>query len=70
VEVQIRVGLNSGQVVVRPLVAHCHLGLGTLYRRRGQRAQATEHFTVAAAMYRDMGMRLRLEQAETEQGAS
>ena len=27
---------------MRPLVAHCHLGLGKLYRRTGKREQAQE----------------------------
>ena len=27
---------------MRPLVAHCHLGLGKLYARTGKREQATE----------------------------
>ncbi len=49
---------------MRPLVAHCHLGLGKLYRRTGKREQATEHFTTATAMYREMDMRFWLEQAE------
>jgi Flp pilus assembly protein TadD len=30
----------------------CHLGLGTLYRRTGQREQAREHLTTATVMYR------------------
>jgi len=30
---------------MRPLVAHCHLGLGKLYRRTGKREQAQEHLT-------------------------
>jgi hypothetical protein len=51
---------------MRPLVAHCHLGLGKLYRRTGKREQATEHLTTAATMYRDMDMRFWLEQAEAE----
>ena len=51
---------------MRPLVAHCHLGLGTLYARMGKREQATEHLETAAAMYRDMDMRFWLEQAEAE----
>src|SRR5262245_39492547 len=46
---------------MRPLVAHCHLGLGTLYRRTGDRAQAHEHLTTAATMYREMDMRSWLE---------
>jgi hypothetical protein len=51
---------------MRPLVAHCHLGLGKLYRRTGQREQAQEHLTTATTMYREMGMTYWLRQAETE----
>ena len=51
---------------MRPLVAHCHLGLGKLYRRTGQREQAQEHLTTATTMYREMGMTYWLEQAEME----
>jgi tetratricopeptide (TPR) repeat protein len=51
---------------MRPLVAHCHLGLGKLYRRTGKREQAREHLTTATTMYREMDMRFWLEQAETE----
>ena len=51
---------------MRPLVAHCHLGLGKLSRRTGQREEAREHLTTATTMYREMGMRFWLEQAETE----
>jgi tetratricopeptide (TPR) repeat protein len=50
---------------MRPLVAHCHLGLGKLYRRTGKREQAHEHLTTATTMYREMEMRFWLEQAET-----
>jgi hypothetical protein len=50
---------------MRPLVAHCHLGLGKLYRRTGKREQAREHLTNATT-YREMDMRLWLEQAEAE----
>ena len=49
---------------MRPLVAHCHLGLGKLYRRTGKREQAQEHLTTAATMYREMDMQFWLEQAE------
>jgi tetratricopeptide (TPR) repeat protein len=41
---------------MRPLVAHCHLGLGKLYRRSGDEAKALEHLTTATTMYREMGM--------------
>jgi class 3 adenylate cyclase/tetratricopeptide (TPR) repeat protein len=51
---------------MRPLVAHCHLGLGKLYRRTGKREQAQEHLTTATAMYLEMGMTYWLEKAETE----
>jgi hypothetical protein len=55
---------------VRSLVAHCHLGLGKLYRRAGDRVKATEHLTTAATMYREMGMGFWLEQAEAEMRAA
>ncbi len=51
---------------MRPLIAHCHLGLSKLYRRTGQREQAHEHFTIATTLYREMDMRFWLEQAETD----
>jgi tetratricopeptide (TPR) repeat protein len=51
---------------MRPLVAHCHLGLGKLFRRSGKREQAREHLTTAITMYREMDMRFWLEQAEAE----
>jgi hypothetical protein len=49
-------------------VAHCHLGLGTLYRRTGDGAKAKEHLTTASAMYRGMDMEFWLEKADTEWG--
>jgi class 3 adenylate cyclase/tetratricopeptide (TPR) repeat protein len=51
---------------MRPLVAHCHLGLGKLYRRTGKRERAQEHLTTATTMYREMDMRFWLERAEAE----
>ena len=53
---------------MRPLVAHCHLGLGKLYRRTGKPEQAQEHLTTSASMYREMDMRFWLEQATAELG--
>jgi hypothetical protein len=49
-----------------PLVAHCHLGLGKLYRRTGKREQAQEHLSTAATMYHEMDMRFWLEKAKAE----
>jgi len=51
---------------MRPLVAHCHLGLGKLHRRTGKRQEAQDHLTTATTMYREMDMRFWLEQAEAE----
>jgi hypothetical protein len=51
---------------MRPLLAHCHLGLGKLYRRTGKRDQAQEHLTTATTMYREMDMPFWLEKAEAE----
>ena len=51
---------------MRPLVAHCHLGLGRLFRRTGEREQAYEHVTTATTMYREMDMRFWLEQGEAD----
>ena len=51
---------------MRPLVAHCHLGLGKLYRRTGKREQAQEHLTTATTIYREMEMPYWLQKAEAE----
>jgi tetratricopeptide (TPR) repeat protein len=56
----------ADELGMRPLGAHCHLGLGKLYRRTGQRQEAQEHLATATTMYREMDMRPWLEQAETE----
>jgi class 3 adenylate cyclase/tetratricopeptide (TPR) repeat protein len=48
---------------MRPLVAHCHLGLSKLYQRVGKQEQADEHFTTATTLYREMDMPFWLEQA-------
>jgi DNA-binding NtrC family response regulator/tetratricopeptide (TPR) repeat protein len=51
---------------MRPLVAHCHLGLARLHRRTGQRQEADENLAAATTMYREMDMRFWLERAEAE----
>jgi hypothetical protein len=56
----------ASELEMRPLVAHCHFGLGRLYRRAGKREQAQEHLTTATAMYGEMDMRFWLEQAQAE----
>jgi hypothetical protein len=49
---------------MRPLQAHCHLGLGTLYATTGQREQAHSELTTAIAMYQDMDMTFWLPETE------
>jgi predicted protein tyrosine phosphatase len=49
---------------MRPLVAHCHRGLGTLYAATGQAAQAGGALSTASAMYRAMDMTFWLPQTE------
>jgi tetratricopeptide (TPR) repeat protein len=49
---------------MRPLVAHCHLGLGTLYATTGQRQQAHTELATAIDLYRAMDMTFWLPQAE------
>jgi DNA-binding SARP family transcriptional activator len=55
---------------MRPLMAHCHLALGKLYRRIGERQEARQHLTVATVLYRAMDMQFWLEGAEAELRAS
>jgi hypothetical protein len=49
---------------MRPLQAHCHLSLGTLYATTGQRQQARAALSTAIALYRTMEMTFWLPQAE------
>jgi DNA-binding winged helix-turn-helix (wHTH) protein/tetratricopeptide (TPR) repeat protein len=49
---------------MRPLQAHCHRGLGTLYAETGQREPAHAALATAIALYRDMEMTLWLPQAK------
>jgi len=48
---------------MRPLQAHCHLGLGTLYLKVGQREHARAALSTAIALYRAMAMPFWLPQA-------
>jgi class 3 adenylate cyclase len=49
---------------MRPLQAHCHCDLGTLYATRGQQGQACAALATAIDLYRDMEMTFWLPQAE------
>ena len=54
------------EIGMRPLLAHCHVGLGKLYRRTGNYEKATTHLTNGVAMMREMEMGVWLERAEAE----
>jgi hypothetical protein len=49
---------------MRPLVAHCHLGLGRLYGQTGRGKQARAALGTAIDLYRAMDMPFWLPQAE------
>ena len=49
---------------MRPLQAHCHRGLGTLYAATGQREQARTALSTAMEMYQAMDMTFWLPQTE------
>ena len=51
---------------MRPLLAHCHAGLGKLYGKTGNLQQAKAYLTTGVAMMREMEMGLWLEKAEAE----
>jgi tetratricopeptide (TPR) repeat protein len=51
---------------MRPVIAHCHFGLGKLHAETGQREEAKEHLATATTLYREMDMRFWLEKAEAE----
>jgi tetratricopeptide (TPR) repeat protein len=49
---------------MRPLQAHCHRGLGTLYAATGRREQARAELSTAIEMYQTMEMTFWLPEAE------
>jgi tetratricopeptide (TPR) repeat protein len=49
---------------MRPLVAHCHRGLGTLYAKIGRGGSARVELSAAIELYRAMDMTFWLPQAE------
>ena len=56
----------ADELGMRPLQAHCHLGLGRLYRRIGRLDAARAELATAVAMLHEMGMTLWLPKAEEE----
>ena len=49
---------------MHPLMAHCHLGLGTLYMKVGRPELACAELSTAIEMYRAMEMTFWLPQTE------
>jgi tetratricopeptide (TPR) repeat protein len=54
----------ADELGMRPLQAHCHHGLGTLYIKMGRREQARAELSAAVELYRAMEMTFWLPQAE------
>jgi tetratricopeptide (TPR) repeat protein len=64
-----REALNlATELEMRPLEAHCHLGLAKLSRHAGDRSKAGEHLARAVAMYRAMDMISWSDKAEAALG--
>jgi tetratricopeptide (TPR) repeat protein len=65
-EVYYRQALSLADALgMRPLQAHCHRGLGTLYAATGQPEQARTALSAAIALYRAMNMTFWLPQTES-----
>ena len=54
----------ADELGMRPLVAHCHLGLGMLYHKTDRGEQSRPELSAAIALYRAMDMTFWLPQAE------
>ncbi len=64
-EAHYRQALALAEVLgMRPLQAHCHFGLGTLYTKIGRREQDRAELSAAIELYRAMEMTFWLPQAE------
>ena len=59
-------GALAASLEMRPLVAHCHRDLGTLYARAGKQSEAREEIAAARGLYREMGMSSWLERLSAE----
>jgi ATP/maltotriose-dependent transcriptional regulator MalT len=54
----------ADELGMRPLQAHCHLGLGMLYAKAEQREQACAELSTAIALYRTLDMTFWIPQTE------
>jgi class 3 adenylate cyclase/tetratricopeptide (TPR) repeat protein len=53
---------RADELNLRPLLAQCHLGLGTRYRRIGQQASAERHLDTATNLFHELGMQFSFEE--------
>jgi len=60
----------AGELGMRPLIAHCHLGLGGLYGRRGTPERACSELAVAAGLFRSMEMEFWLNRTHAAPGSA
>jgi tetratricopeptide (TPR) repeat protein len=58
----------ANELGMRPLAAHCHLGLGMLYHQIGRHEEAQAALFTAVQLYRAMDMTFWIPQAETALG--
>src|SRR5262249_60356640 len=58
----------ADELGMRPLQAHCHRGLGTLYVATGQQEQARAALSTAINLYRAMEMTFWLPETEAALG--
>jgi len=56
---------QASTLSMRPLLAHCHEGLGHLYLKTENNEQARPELAAAIDLYRSMGMSYWLPQAES-----
>jgi tetratricopeptide (TPR) repeat protein len=54
----------ANELGMRPLVAHCHLGLGNLYLKSRRRDEARAELSAAIELYRAMEMTFWLPEAQ------
>jgi tetratricopeptide (TPR) repeat protein len=56
----------ADELGMRPLVGRCHLGLGLLHRRQGQRTLADDHLAAARGLFGELQMDYWFRRSETE----
>jgi DNA-binding SARP family transcriptional activator len=53
----------AGECGMRPLLAHCEMGLAKLCAAAGHRSKSQQHFDAAMGLYREMGMEFWVRQS-------